>query len=282
MLTLRRSLALSAMLACAASAAASTSPGSGASGAPVHPWIVPPPDLQPSAHFTNLKDGDKVQSPFVAKFGLSMRGIVPAGKTVGQAGHHHLLVNQPLPLDFQKALPFTEQYIHFGKGQMETVLDLKPGTYTLTLLLANQDHIPYFVYSKPVRVVVESRRVGVRPQDVQGRPGVEILEPRDGATVRGAFRVAMHASGLNVSHAAAQAAGTGRFRLTVEPRGGKAEVIDLRGGHTEIWMQPPAGDFRFSLEFVDNVTGVVVAAGQPVRVRAERADRLVVAEGAAK
>jgi hypothetical protein len=275
MSTLHRSLALTAMLACAGAVPAA--PGTAADAAPVHPWIVPPPDLQPSAYFTNLKDGDKVQSPFVAKFGLGMRGIVPAGRAVGQAGHHHLLVNQPLPLDFAKALPFTDKYIHFGKGQMETVLDLQPGTYTLTLLLANQDHIPYFVYSKPVRVVVESRRLGVKPQDVQGQPGVEILEPRDGATVRGAFRVAMHASGLNVSHAAAQAAGTGRFRLTVEPRNGKPEVIELRGGHTEVWMQPPAGDFRLSLAFVDNATGAVVAAGQPVRIRAERADRFTVA-----
>jgi hypothetical protein len=91
-----------------------------AAPAAVHPWVVPPTDLQPSAHFTNLQDGDTVQAPFVAKFGLSMRGLVPAGQTAGRAGHHHLLVNQPLPLDFQKPLPFTDRYMHFGKGQMET------------------------------------------------------------------------------------------------------------------------------------------------------------------
>ena len=64
-----------------------------------HPWVVPPPSRQPEGYFTNLKDGDKVNSPFVARFGLAMRGIVPAGKTAGTAGHHHLLVNQALPLD---------------------------------------------------------------------------------------------------------------------------------------------------------------------------------------
>ena len=43
----------------------------------------------------------------------------------GKSGHHHLLVNRDLPLDFKAALPFNEQYIHFGKGQMETVLTLE-------------------------------------------------------------------------------------------------------------------------------------------------------------
>jgi hypothetical protein len=73
----------------------------------VHPWVVPPPNWSPEAYFTNLKDGVNIETPFVAKFGLSMRGIVPAGKTAGTAGHHHLLINQPLPLDFSKPLPFT-------------------------------------------------------------------------------------------------------------------------------------------------------------------------------
>ncbi len=43
-----------------------------------HPWVVPPPNRQPQAWFTNLTDGAKVESPFLVRFGLSMRGIVPA------------------------------------------------------------------------------------------------------------------------------------------------------------------------------------------------------------
>ncbi len=111
------------------------------------------------------------------RFGLSMRGIVPAGKTAGRAGHHHLLVNQPLPLDFKKPLPFNDQYIHFGKGQMEAVLNLKPGTYNLSLLLADQGHIPYFVFSRPMEVTVVAQRTGVKPADVQGPPRIELLQP---------------------------------------------------------------------------------------------------------
>jgi hypothetical protein len=247
----------------------------------VHPWVVPPPDLQPAAHFTNLKSGDVVQSPFVVKFGLAMRGLVPAGHTVGDAGHHHLLVNQPLPLDFKKPLPFTDQYIHFGKGQMETVLDLKPGTYDLSLLLANQGHIPYFVYSKPMRITVE-KRSGRSVQDVQGPRRVELLEPRDETTVRDAFRVLFHASGFDISHPAARVVGTGHFRLVIERRGARAESLAFAGGQTEVWLQPPPGEYRLKLELVDNAVGRVLASSAAVRVRAEAsraaAERLAAAE----
>jgi hypothetical protein len=265
-------------------AAAAAQPGAADAGFPSHPWVVPPPDLQPAAHFTNLKDGDVVQSPFVAKFGLALRGLVPAGSTVGQAGHHHLLVNLPLPLDFTTPLPFTSQYIHFGKGQMETVLDLPPGTYNLSLLLANQGHIPFFVYSKPLKVRVEKAAVRRTVQEVQGAKRVELLAPADGATVRDAFRVLFHASGFNIAHVAAQVAGTGHFQLAVERKGGKPEVIDFRGGHTETWLQPPPGDYRFTLQLVDNASGALLATSTPVNVHAESsraaAERMAAATGA--
>ena len=92
-----------------------------------HPWVEPPPNRQPEAYFSNLKDGDSRVAPFVLRFGLSMRGIVPAGKTAGRAGHHHLLINQPLPLDFKKPLPFTPFHRHearTGTDRAEGVLDL--------------------------------------------------------------------------------------------------------------------------------------------------------------
>jgi hypothetical protein len=237
----------------------------------VHPWVVPPATLQPSAHFTNLKDGDVLESPFVARFGLSMRGLVPAGKTAGRAGHHHLLVNQPMPLDFSKALPFTDQYIHFGKGQMEAVLNLKPGKYNLTLLLADQGHIPYFVYSRPLQVTVTKQNPSVSAAAAQGRPRVEILSPADGAALRGSFRVLFHASGFNVAHAAAKVADTGHFRLTLERKGGKPEVLAFAGGHTETWLEPPPGDYQIRLELVNNLDGRVMAAAPGVRVRTESA-----------
>lgn len=237
---------------------------------PVHPWVVPPPDLQAVARFTNLKDGATVTSPFVVKFGLAMRGLVPAGQTVGTAGHMHLLINQPLPLDFKKALPFTDQYIHFGKGQMETVLDLKPGTYQFTLLLADHAHIPFFVFSRPIRVTVAGKAPGTTAQQVQGPPRVEILDLRDGDTVRDAFPVRLHASGFNLAHAQAKVPGTGHFRLVLTPSRAAPETIELAGGQTETWLRPPADDYRVALQLVDNIDGHVLASAPPLRVRVER------------
>lgn len=232
---------------------------------PVHPWVVPSPRWSPDAYFSNLTDGANVESPFVARFGLSMRGIVPAGKTVGTAGHHHLLINQPLPLDFQKPLPFTEQYIHFGKGQMEAVIDLPPGTYTLRLVLADQGHIPYFVFSKPLVVTVTRQNKGLSSAAVLGAPRVEILSPADRSSVQVPFRVQLHASGYNVSHVAARVPDTGHFRLTLDRPGYKPEVIDLDGGQTEVWLSPPRGQYTARVDLVNNVaSGTAMALSKPV------------------
>ncbi|MET0544513.1 MAG: DUF4399 domain-containing protein [Variovorax sp.] len=221
---------------------------------------MPSPRWAADAYFTNLSDGEKVESPFVARFGLSARGIVPAGKTVGMAGHHHLLINQPLPLDFKKPLPFTEQYIHFGKGQMEALIDLPPGTYTLRLVLADQGHIPYFVYSKPLTVTVVKQTKGVAPKTVLGEPRIEVLSPADKSSVQLPMRVQMHASGFNLSHVAAAVPDTHHFRLTLERAGRKPEVIELDGGQTEVWLSPPHGEYTARLELVSNSAGAAITA----------------------
>jgi hypothetical protein len=229
-----------------------------------HPWVEVAPSRQADAYFTNLKDGDRRESPFVLRFGLSMRGLVPAGKTAGRAGHHHLLINQPLPLDFKKPLPFTDQYIHFGKGQMETVIDLKPGTYQFNLLLADQGHIPYFVFSRPVRVTITAQNK-VAPALVVGPKRIEVLSPSDQQAVRGPFRVQFHASGYNIAHRDAQVADTAHFRLTLERGGKTADVLDFRQGQTEVWLNPPRGDYVLRLDLLDNVTDRQLASAAPVR-----------------
>jgi hypothetical protein len=237
-----------------------------------HPWVVPPPNRQPEAYFTNLRDGDTREGPFVLRFGLSMRGLVPAGKTAGRAGHHHLLVNQGLPLDFKKPLPFTEKYIHFGKGQMEHVVDLPPGTYTFNLLLADQGHIPYFVYGKPVKVTIAKRR-NAPAAEVLGPPRVEVLSPANEEAVRAPFRVQFHASGFGVSHQDAGVPATGHFRLTLVRAGKPAEVLDFRGGQTETWLNPPKGDYQMKLDLVSNTEAGRVLATTDAR-------KLNVAQGA--
>ena len=223
-----------------------------AAGPPtIHAWQVPPPQGAAQAYFTNLNSGDRIETPFLLRFGLAGGwGLAPISAPVdGKSGHHHLLVNRDLPLDFQKPLPFNEQYVHFGKGQMETVLTLAPGTYNLRLLLADHQHLPHFVYSKPVSVTV------VKKNEVDAktlvRKGIGIVV--QGATVKAPFRVQFHASGLNVGHVAQKEKDTGHFRLslTAQAKGNAAEM-EFSNGQTEVWLSPPTGDYTLKLEFIDN------------------------------
>ena len=236
---------------------------------PSHPWISSPLQVQqPQTYFTNLKDGDRIETPFVLKFGLSRSGLAAITKDVPATGHHHLLVDRDLPLDFKKPLPFNDQYRHFGKGQMEAVLDFKPGTYTLRLLLADHNHIPYFIYSKPMTITVTAKK-DVDPKTVV-KPGVELLSPRNGEVVTTPFRVQFHASGLNVSHVDIKDPGAGHFRLTAQGKTGAPERLDFGNGATEAWLKPPAGDYTVRLEFVSNVDGSVTASGAPVAIKVAR------------
>ena len=237
---------------------------------PAHPWVtLPAPLPQPSTYFTNLKDGDRIETPFVLKFGLSRSGLAAITKDVPDSGHHHLLVDRDLPLDFTQPLPFNDQYRHFGKGQMEAVLDFAPGTYTLRLLLADHKHIPFFIYSRPMTITVAAKNDKVDRKSL-ARTGVELLAPRDGELLTPPFRVQFHASGLNVSHTAIQDAGAGHFRLVAQARSGAVERVDFANGATEAWLKPPAGDYTLKLELVANAGGAVMASSAPVAVKVSR------------
>ncbi|MBC5763208.1 DUF4399 domain-containing protein [Ramlibacter albus] len=232
-----------------------------------HPWVVAPPSPKPEAYFLGLKDGAKIETPYVLRFGLSLRGLAPAEVKSGKAvGHHHLLIDYPIPTDMSRALPFTDQYLHFGKGEMQTILKLKPGVYQLALLLADEDHVPYPVYSKPIRVTVTKHDPGVNIWKLWGEPQIGILQPADGERVQGPFRVNFHANGYNVAAAASKSM-DGWFRLTVEPRGKPPEVLDFKLGQTEVWLNPPKGDYTLRLDMVSNRdVGKLAASARPVHV----------------
>jgi Domain of unknown function (DUF4399) len=217
----------------------------------IHAWQVPPPQGAAEAYFVNLKSGDKIETPFLVRFGLSGGwGLAPiSAPTGGKSGHHHLLVNRDLPLDFKQPLPFNDQYIHFGKGQMETVLNLAPGNYTLRLLLADDKHLPHFVYSKPVAITVVKKNA-VDPASLV-KKGIQMLVPGD--VVRAPMRVQFHASGLSVGHLAQKQKDTGHFRLTVVPMAkGPDAVMEFVNGQTEVWLAPPPGEYLLKLDLLDN------------------------------
>ena len=93
-------------------------------------------------YFINLEDGDELKSPFLVQFGLSGKGIAPAGIDVDNTGHHHLLINQN-EINYSMPIPSSDQHLHFGLGQTETMLNLPLGKHKLQLVLGDKYHIPH-------------------------------------------------------------------------------------------------------------------------------------------
>ncbi len=255
-------------LAQPATAPATAQPTQLAGQAAGHPWLAAPPKYDPQAYFTNLRPDARVQSPFVAKFGMTYWGIAPAGQDFPLTGHHHLLIDQRLPVDIQAPIPFSEKYVHFGKGQMETVLSLPPGKHTLRLLLADHKHRPHFVFSPALTVEVVPGESDL-PKDYGKVPRLELIGIADRQVLERPFKLTFHASGLNVATRESKVAGTGFFRVRFA-REGKlqaAEEISLPSGQSEAWFSPPKGNYRVQLLFETNPDGKVLAVSSaPVSV----------------
>jgi hypothetical protein len=103
------------------------------------------------------RDGATVGQQFTVQFGLKGMGVAPAGVSKKNTGHHHLLVDvEQLPAAGQP-IPSDARHIHFGGGQTQTTLKLRPGTHTLQLELGDQNHIPFdpALVSKKITVHVK-------------------------------------------------------------------------------------------------------------------------------
>lgn len=108
------------------------------------------------AYIIAPKDGETVTSPVTVKFGLKGMGVAPAGIAFDNSGHHHLIIDAELP-PADAPIPADANHVHFGKGQTEASVELKPGKHTLQLLLGDQLHVPHdpVVASKKITVTVK-------------------------------------------------------------------------------------------------------------------------------
>lgn len=101
-------------------------------------------------------DGQRISGgKFWLRMGLSGMGVAPAGVGKPNTGHHHVLVDSPLPR-MDEPVPNDKQHLHFGAGQTEARLELPPGRHTLQLVFADADHVPFKppLYSKQITVTV--------------------------------------------------------------------------------------------------------------------------------
>ena len=107
-------------------------------------------------YFISPSNGQVIKGPVTVRFGLENMGVAPAGTAGEGIGHHHLIVDSPLPA-LDQPLPKDDKHLHFGKGQTETVLQLAPGKHTLQLVLGDANHIPHDppVVSEQITITVK-------------------------------------------------------------------------------------------------------------------------------
>jgi hypothetical protein len=117
---------------------------------------VTPAPAGARVYFIEPQDGARVKGPVKVVFGLAGMGVAPAGVQTDKTGHHHLLIDNP-KVDLGAPLPASEQVVHFGGGQTETTVELKPGKHTLRLLLGDWKHQPHNppVMSETITITVK-------------------------------------------------------------------------------------------------------------------------------
>jgi hypothetical protein len=105
--------------------------------------------------FVEPADGATVGRKLTVKFGISGMELVPAGTSKPNSGHHHLLIDAPLPA-FDREIPSDLNHVHFGRAQTEAEINLTPGDHTLQLLLGDHEHIAHDppVFSKVIHIHV--------------------------------------------------------------------------------------------------------------------------------
>lgn len=93
-------------------------------------------------YFISPLENANVSMKFKVVFGVEGMDIKPAGELAENTGHHHLIIDGTA-VELGQMVPADSTHIHFGKGQTETEIELKPGAHTLTLQFADGYHQSY-------------------------------------------------------------------------------------------------------------------------------------------
>lgn len=117
------------------------------------------PAPTPEIYFRAPTDGATVPTTFQVAFGLRNYGVAPATVNLANTGHFHVLINADAP-PVGQLIPADSLHRHYGAGQIETMLTLAPGTYTLRVVLGDFEHkvISPALVSRPIRITVAAPR----------------------------------------------------------------------------------------------------------------------------
>jgi hypothetical protein len=167
-------------------------------------------------YFIDLKDGATVPAKLKIYFGLRNMGVAPAGSDRENSGHHHLLVDTELP-PLDQPIPNDFNHLHFGAGQTETEITLKPGTHTLQLLMGDKDHVPHTppVMSAAIRVrVVDPSARKPAPADAR----VYFVGLEDGSVLPQKATIHFGLVNMGVAPAGIDRPNTGHHHLLIDTK----------------------------------------------------------------
>jgi len=204
-------------------------------------------------YFIDLKDGATVPAKVKLFFGLRNMGVAPAGSDRANSGHHHLLVDAPLP-PLNKPIPNDFNHLHFGAGQTEAEITLKPGQHTLQLLVGDKDHIPHTppVMSQRIKV-----NVGPTGGPTASAPGAEVyfVDIKDGAVISPTVTVHFGLKNMSVAPANSDRENSGHHHLLVDtelppldqPIPNDFNHLHFGGGQTEASLTLKSGEHTLQL-----------------------------------
>ncbi|MFE1599494.1 DUF4399 domain-containing protein [Methylobacterium sp. ID0610] len=244
-------------------------------------------------YFIDLKDGSTIPPKATIHFGLRNMGVAPAGSDRPNSGHHHLLIDVPMPAP-DRPIPNDFSHVHFGAGQTEAEVDLAPGEHTLQLLLADKDHIPH---SPPVASEVIKVRVAAQPaaapaaavsgpvQQRSSPPGARVyfVQPRNGAVVARKTLIRFGLTGMGVAPAGFDKANTGHHHLLIDTTlrslntriPNDFEHLHFGLGQTEALVTLPLGTHSLQLVLADadHVPHAPPVMSEVIRVTVTRTGR---------
>ena len=108
-------------------------------------------------------------------------GVAPAGSDRQNSGHHHLLIDTELP-PLDQRIPSDFNHLHFGAGQTEATITLKPGNihfnFSLGTRTTSRTRRRFFLHDQGA-----FRRPIAPEAGARGRPG-RFVGLEDGAVIR--------------------------------------------------------------------------------------------------
>ena len=213
-----------------------------------------PPQAQ--VYFIDLKDGSRVPLNLHVRLGLQNMGVSPAGVAFPGTGHHHILIDAPLP-PLDRPIPADDNHLHLGGGQTEADLTLTPGPHTLQLLMGDKDHVPH---EPPVMSAV-IHVVAVAPRTPSPRgASAALIGLQEGQRIAADTTVYFGLHGMGVAPASDDHANTGHHHLLIDtaPPGDLDAALpnddqhrSFPDGATQTDLTLPPGRHTLQLVFTD-------------------------------